>query len=159
MFLCEASLLRECLTLRNSALSCSAQSVLRGKTACVQQHDEITAAWLLKLYCGVPSEAACAQGGQLSSLLPQTGILSTWQTSKSGVTLKPHAVMKKKYLCHNCSALFPFTFFRKGRGRLQLRVTEGGAKLSCRDCYTDLRADQIWYALKLERREEKWKCE
>lgn len=44
--------------------------------------------------------------GQLSSLLPPTGILSAWQTSESGVTLKSQAAIKKKYLCHKYSALF-----------------------------------------------------
>lgn len=72
-----------------------------GKSACVQQHDEITPAWLLNLYGGVPSEAAGAQGSQLSGLLPQTGILSTWQTPTSGVTLKSHAAIQKKSLSHS----------------------------------------------------------
>lgn len=92
------SLPRERLTLWNRSLSCSVQPAPWGKSACVQRHDEITPAWLLNLSCGVPSEAACARGSQLSGLLPQTGILSTWQTSTSGVTLKSHAAIKKKSL-------------------------------------------------------------
>lgn len=120
-------------------------------------------AWRFKLHCGVLSEAACAQGGQLSSLLPQTGILSTWQTSKSGVTLKSHAVIKKKYLCHNSSALFLILsllrFLQKGV-RVDSDLTFGReAKLFQGGCYTDLRAARVWYVLKLERREEKRICE
>lgn len=74
--------------------------------ACSSMMKSPLPAWRFKLDCGVLSEAACAQGGQLSSLLPQTGILSTWQTSKSGVTLQSHAVIKEKYLCHNSRARF-----------------------------------------------------
>lgn len=146
--LCETLLPSECLTLWNRTLSCSVQPVLWGKTVCVQQHDEIAPAWLLNLYCGVPSEAACAQGSQLSSLLPQTGILSTWQTSRSGALLKSHDVIKKKYLCPNYSAhfhSFPLSLpSEMGEGGCRSDFLVGGAKLRCGGCYTDLGEAQLW---------------
>lgn len=100
-------------------------------------------AWHLNRYCGLLSETACTQGGQLSSLLPQTGILSTWQTSKSGVTLKSHAVIKK--VCTSVTTtMLSFSFFpsfaslRKGWGRLQIWLLEKRTFFQW-GCYTDLR--------------------
>lgn len=92
---------------QDSFMQRTASTVRKGMLrACSSMMKSPLPAWRFNLYCGVLSEAACAQDGQLSSLQPQTGILSTWQTSKSGVMLQSHAVIKKKYLCHNYSALF-----------------------------------------------------
>lgn len=112
----EMLLLRECLTLWNRTLSCSVQPVLWGKTACAcssMMKSPLPACLPACLvfkppwWASIWSSACTGRPAEQPPASNRDPVnVAKLYSCTSDVTLTSHAVIKKKYLCYNDSALF-----------------------------------------------------